>query len=311
MPRFSHLFCSLAICALAALPAAAQKGSPDPESLSLTTKDGVQIKATYYPSTVGEQAVPVVIIHDEKESRAVFEDFALMLQSPTAPTGQKRDARAVLTVDLRGHGESRTAVGRRGGTVELDASKFRQGDYAAMVLQDMEAVRNFLVKENNARRLNLNKLCVVGVGMGASVATLWAARDWSMPPLARVKQGQDVKALVLISPQWNFRGLPLKDAIRQPGVRERVSHFIAFGNEDSRSTKDAKTIYKNLEKFHPEPASDQPEKKSLYYVDNLKTKLNGSELLTKPQFKLQPYIDYFIEQRLVKQDYPWIDRKLN
>ncbi|QDT00519.1 alpha/beta hydrolase [Adhaeretor mobilis] len=287
------------------------QSAAEPENLSFTTKDGVQIKGTYYPSDVGEQAVPVIMLHDANESRAVFADFARLLQSPVLPNGQKRDSRAVVTIDLRGHGDSRTAIGRNGATVELDGSNFRTSDYAAMVLQDMEAVRKFLVEKNNAHDLNLNKLCLIGSGMGANVATIWAARDWSMPPLARVKQGQDVKALVLISPRWSFRGLPLKDAIRQPGLREGASFFVAYGNEDGKFKSDARNIHKNLERYHPEPPRDQiREKKTLYFNDKLDTSLQGSELLTKPQFKLFVDIDVFIERRLVNQDFPWIDRKL-
>ena len=66
-----------------------------------------------------------------------------------------------------------------------------------MAALDMEAVRKFLVDKNDAGELNLNKLCLVGSGMGASVAANWAVQDWSAPPLAVGKQGQDVKALVL------------------------------------------------------------------------------------------------------------------
>jgi len=306
---------SASLLALAVLlltgPSCWAKSANEPENLSLPTKDGVQIKATYYPSDVGEQAVPVVMLHDAKESRAVFDDFARLLQSPTTPTGVKRDSRAVITVDLRGHGDSKTAINRAGVAVELDAANFRTNDYAAMVLQDMEAVRKFLVKKNNAHEFNLNKLCLIGSGMGANVATIWAARDWAIPPLARVKQGQDVKALVLISPRWSFRGLPLKNAIRQPGLRERASFFVAYGNEGGKFKSDARNIHKNLERYHPDPPRDQVrEKKTLYFNDKLNTSLQGSELLTKPQFKLFGEIDVFIERRLVKQDFPWIDRKI-
>src|SRR5262245_29563005 len=49
---------------------------PPPESLSLTTKDGVQVGITYYPSNAGTQAVPVILLHDFNETRAVFDPLA-------------------------------------------------------------------------------------------------------------------------------------------------------------------------------------------------------------------------------------------
>ena len=67
--------------------AAAQAGRPGraapPQEHSLTTKDGVQIRVTYYPSPAGQQAVPVILLHDFNETRAVMEPLAQLLQSPT------------------------------------------------------------------------------------------------------------------------------------------------------------------------------------------------------------------------------------
>ncbi len=63
-----------------------------------------------------------------------------------------------------------------------------------MIDQDLEACKSFLMDKNNAGELNINKLCVVGVEMGAVVAVDWAAWDWHWPRLATGKQGQDVKA---------------------------------------------------------------------------------------------------------------------
>ena len=205
--------------ALSTSAASAQRSSraPAPEEIKLTTKDGVKLAATYYLSSLGKEAVPIVMLHNFKESRTVFNGLAAALQ---APAEGNRDSRAVITVDLRGHGESTIQVSPDGRTRDLDASRLKTYDFQAMVLQDMEAVRRFLVKENDAGQLNLNMLCLLGSGMGANVATYWAAKDWSAPQLATLKQGQDVKALVLASPEWSFRGLPLLRPLRQPGVRQ-------------------------------------------------------------------------------------------
>ena len=79
---------------------------PPPSNVSLTTKDGVQLRITYYPSTEGQDAVPVVMLHDFGETRAVFNPLATALQNARKPEGPgtKLASRAVITVDLRGHG---------------------------------------------------------------------------------------------------------------------------------------------------------------------------------------------------------------
>jgi pimeloyl-ACP methyl ester carboxylesterase len=290
----------------------AQSGDPRaPAEVSLTTKDGVQLKITYYPSREGQDAVPVVMLHDFGETRAVFNPLATALQKPSDPEGpgQRTASRAVITVDLRGHGESKTAVGTNGSTVELNATRFQVTDYQAMVVQDMEAVRSFLVEQNDAGNLNLNKLCVVGSGMGANVALLWAARDWATPPLAVRKQGQDVKALVLLSPRWNYRGLILRDAMKFPPVQQQLSVFLAYGSADRKLARDGENLRKIFERYHPEPPPDQVQQRKDYFVYDPDTMLQGTKLLNSREFDMGPKIAAFIEARLGSSTFPWIQRK--
>ncbi len=183
---------------------AAKRGEklPGPQEISgsqLQTRDGVSLSATFFPGPEGKgkESVPVLLLHNWKSSR---KEFAVL-----APELQKKGC-AVLVPDLRGHGASKTqiVVGRgRPREEKLDAAKFRANDYTNMAKYDMGALRSFLVKRNNAGELNLNKLVIVGSEMGAAVAMVWAAYDWTIPNYehAGIKQGQDVKALVLISPK--------------------------------------------------------------------------------------------------------------
>ena len=285
---------------------AASAQAPAPEEIKLTTRDGVKLSATYYPSRLGKEAVPIVMLHDFKESRTVFNALAAALQEPTEGS---RDSQAVITVDLRGHGESTIQVSRDGRTRDLEASRLKTYDFLAMVDQDMEAVRRFLVEENDAGQLNLNKLCLLGAGMGANVATYWAAKDWSAPRLATLKQGQDVKALILASPEWKFRGLPLLRPLRQPGVRQEISFFIVYGDQDSQAKRDAKTVHKNLVKFHPEPPRDKIKELKDLFMINLPTKLQGTTLLTSRNFGMLPNLDEFIDLRLTQKHFEWVSRK--
>jgi pimeloyl-ACP methyl ester carboxylesterase len=294
----------VASLAIGASSAAAQvKKVPRPKSITLTTKDGVRLGATYYASNMGKDAVPIVMLHDLKETRAVFNSVAEALQNPTGRAGQSH---AVLTVDLRGHGHSKTIVDEYGATQQIDSALLRQVDFENMVLFDMEAVRAFLVDQNDAGALNLNKLCVIGSGMGANIAVIWTARDWAMPVLANRKQGQDIKGLVLLSPRWNYRGLPLNNALQQPGLEHKVSFLVVYGADDPRMKRDAENIVRNLKKVRPEPPPDRVREEQDVFEVGLATKLQGTKLLTAREFDLFPIVDQFIDARLTQQSYPWV-----
>jgi len=285
---------------------------PPPAEISLTTKDGVQLKATYYPSNAGQDAVPVIMLHDFAETRAVLEPLALALQNPRAPASPaapKMESRAVVTVDLRGHGDSKTAFAADGSPIELEATRFEVEDFESMVVYDVEAVRSFLVEQNDAGMLNLNKLCIVGSGMGANVAILWAARDWSAPPLPVRKQGQDVKALALLSPQWNFKGLILRDAMKFPPVQQDISVFLAYGRADRKAAEDVQDVEKVFARYHPEPPADQVQLRKDFFVYDPDTRLQGTKLLNSREFAMGPKFAAFIEARLGGQNFPWLQRK--
>jgi pimeloyl-ACP methyl ester carboxylesterase len=277
-----------------------------PENVMITTKDNVRLGATYFPSTLGRDAVPIVILHGYKEGRTAFNSLARALQTPEDP---RLASHAVLTVDLRGHGSSTTAVDPGGLTYTLDASKLEPLDFEDMVRLDMEAVRKFLVEKNDAQQLNLNKLCLIGTGMGANVALIWAAVDWDAPPLANRKQGQDVKGLILVSPIWRQKGLPLVDSLRHPDVTSTISTMLIYGSEDSNASEDAQNVYKNFERNHPAPPIDKiREEKDLFEIA-VPTTLQGSKLLTEARFDMLPRIHLFLKTRLSDQRYEWVERR--
>ena len=296
------------VCAIACLwatvpPAATAQGlrssrATEPEEVKMNTKDGVRLAATYYPSSM-QRAVPVVMLHDYKESRAVFHALARMLQDPQDPG---LNSHAIVTVDLRGHGESTSTKG--GG--EIEAARLKTPDFRDMVLYDMEAVRKFLVTKNDAGELNLNKLCLVGSGLGANVAICWAAVDWNTPELPRIKQGQDVKGLFLASPSWGAHGLLLKKPLREPGVQRQISMFLVYGEGSQKEKKDVKTIHKNVEKYRAKPKRGEMPGLIVWPLD---TERQGTPLLVDPRFKIVSHLNRFIQARLTDQDYDWLRRR--
>jgi hypothetical protein len=179
-----------------------------------------------------------------------------------------------------------------------------------MVGYDMEAVRTFLVGKNDKGEINLNELSIIGVGLGASIGTIWASHDWAVPPLTVGKQGQDVKALVLISPRWKNKGLLLQQAIRQPGVQREVALIMIYGRNDSKVRADVRRIKKQVEKYHPEPESDNAKPNDLAGL-GVPTSLQGGKLLQEAGLreKVGQRIADFLNLHVAEQDHEWLKRR--
>ena len=277
------------------------------KNLTLETKDGVKLAITYYPSASKEQALPVVILHDQQDSRVAYDAIARKLQQPH---GEDGESFAVITVDLRGHGGSTKQQLRNGTARELDAAKLKQSDFEAMVQYDMKAVRTFLVGKNDQGEINLNELSIIGVGLGASVATIWAAHDWAYPPLAVGKQGQDVKALVLVSPRWKNKGLLIQQAVQQRGVQREIALIMIYGRDNSKVRADIRRIKKQVEKYHPEPESVDDKPRDLVGL-GVPTSLQGDKLLQEVGFrdKIAERISDFLNLHVAQEDHEWLKRR--
>ena len=270
---------------------------PPPEDVDLRSRDGVLLKATFYPGTKGKESVPVILLHMWKGSRSDYNELAPLLQSL---------GHAVLVLDLRAHGDS---IRVEGSTRPLDARSLPPRGFSRMVEDDMETLKGFLMAKNNAGELNIEKLCVVGAEMGAAVALEWARLDWSWPPLATGKQGQDVKALVLLSPPWAFRGLNMRQAMSHRALRSQLSIFIVVGKGKSKSLQDARRLEKIFDRYHPEPPAGKEAQLADFFYNEIETSLQGTKLLGLRDRPLEGAIAKFITLRLVDQSFPWKDRK--
>jgi pimeloyl-ACP methyl ester carboxylesterase len=299
-------------------PAAkADKGAPPKleEDLVLQTHDRLNLALTYYAGASiedlqqgkGKKTIPIVLLHGLKQSRNDYKDLAHALQ---------KAGYAVIVPDLRGHGES---TRRRGASRDetLDAAKMAPNQFGLMVTQDMKAVKDFLWEKNNAGELNIDKLCVVGAEMGASVALNFAMFDAVEQERNQVlrpdyKLGCFVKALVLISPDFRTSGLPIRKAAAYPAVQRDISIMILVGKKDAKALAEAKRIYGIFAKSHPEPTGDDKLDKQTLFLGELGTSLQGTKLLD-PKFKLADVIADFVQRRLVKSDaakeWTWRERK--
>jgi len=145
--------------------------------LTIETKDGVALAATYYDG--GDGAPGLVLFHMLGRNRNDWRDFAFACQEK---------GYHVLTVDLRGHGESTRAKGGR----ELRAENFNKSQFGKMTL-DADAAVKWLAKQKG---VDAGRIGIVGASIGANVALVYAS-----------KNPERVKTVVLLSPGESYRGI--------------------------------------------------------------------------------------------------------
>ena len=297
--------------AAAAAKAADDKDeTPEPVELKgtdLLTGDGVSLAATYYPSNLGKKAVPVVLLHSFKGDRQEFAGLGEYLQ---------KLGYAVLSPDLRGHGGS-TSQNVDGVAAKLDAARMPLNEFKNMYAQDMEAIRTFLLKENDDGKLNLNALVIVGSEMGASVAVHFAGYNnflrARVEPTLRRMPSPDVKGLVLISPPVaNPTTVSIITGLRSypPQLKSDIPMLILVGDGDHKALADAERIYKLIKPSHPDPQNET--EKPTFFYGKLQTKLEGAKLFTVPglQVKINGYIAQFLKTCVDDQNYPWRKRQM-
>jgi pimeloyl-ACP methyl ester carboxylesterase len=277
---------------------------PAPEDVVLTARDGLEVDATYYGSIKGREAVPVVLLHTFKGNRADYAELAASLQS---------QGHAVIVPDLRGHG---TTGKKKAGDRSSENPNPPRDFFLAMITNDMEAVKSFLMTKHNAGELNIERLCLVGAEMGATIAMNWAQYDWSHPVLLTGKQGQDVKGLVLISPEFAFRGISMKQAASDEQVRSKLSVLIVVGKGKPKSVQDADRVYKLFKPFHLAPekleelSREERSDRQDLFIQMVETTLQGTQLVNAKGLKVGDRIAQFIQLRLEKKSIPgWKERK--
>ena len=119
-----------------------------------------------------------MLLHGDKQNRLVYEG-----PHGLAPRLQERGC-TVITVDLRKHGQS-TNLSRVGGSSPASGrseATIQPSDYRAMVDSDLEAVKKFIQKEHQSKKLNMRKTAIVGAGFSVAVAAVFAAADWNKEP---------------------------------------------------------------------------------------------------------------------------------
>ena len=291
-------FAAAAAFALAAAgpaaPAAVAQGRPTSKVESVTTPDGWTLKVQVsLPGGANEETPAVVLIHGAQESRKNWESLAAFL------TGR---GYAVIAPDLRKHGES-----TRGG--QSGDGRITPADRRAMVGLDLEAVKTLLLDLHERKKLNVRKLGVVAADEGAPAALLFTYADWRKMPLPdapdpqfRTPTGQDVRAVVLMSPEDNVPGLNGASVARDlSDDAADIAFLLVVGGADAKDSGTTERLFNRL-------GGRQKDRVSLVPLEGVP--LRGTTLLRDPVGKgvmngIASFLDKFVKERPAE----WRSRK--
>ena len=177
------------------------------QSVTLSTKDGWTLAATYLPPT---KKTTVILLHDLGKRKEEFSSFKKALA---------RAGFGYLAVDLRGHGQSVGRGNYKGFEKEGPNNPFNK------MMQDALAAVSFLKSKGSGEQ----NIIFLGTGLGANVAANTAG---ALPGL---------KAIALISPAVNIR-----DVLPVPALRSYKGGVLLAASADERKGFLEASILRNV-----------------------------------------------------------------
>ncbi|MFO0060686.1 MAG: alpha/beta hydrolase [Planctomyces sp.] len=217
------------------------------QDLVLPTPDGWQIHCTYYESPAGRESACVIMLNStdgvvakDTRNRRFFQPTAVALQ---------KAGFAVITADLRKHGDS-VPMSPTGEPLPV---KIGPADYALMASGDLESIKAFLMEQHRTEKLNIRKLSIVAFGSSCMVAAAFTVEDWAKTPYPdaptldqRTPRGQDVRALVMYSPNASVKGINTAGILKTvKGLA--VPIYVVAGGANKTDKADAEKVFKGIE----------------------------------------------------------------
>lgn len=156
------------------------------ESMRVETADGYVLKGEFWKPRKKGRAPAALLLHDTLRDRSDFADIAALLN--------KRGF-AVLSIDLRGHGQSTTE--------KFDFARLEEEQQArswTLAIRDLEACAGWLRKRSDVHASNLS---LVAHGASSILAARYAERD------------ENVRSLVLLVPTAHDLARDLPRSLRR------------------------------------------------------------------------------------------------
>jgi pimeloyl-ACP methyl ester carboxylesterase len=216
----------------------------------LQTKDEVKLYGTCYPAVGDTPAPAVLLVHGRGQDRREWTPFAETL---------RQAGYAVLSIDLRGHGQSRRKAngGRIPGYRGMDSERWNEA------VEDLRAAYNHLI---TWPEVDEESVALVGSDIGANLALNFAGGETG------------VKALVVLSPGREYEGVKSEDGQAHYGERPM---FLAFSQDDRESAD-------GMEEFLL--LARQPEGDLL--VKELERAGHGTEMLKRKQTLISDIVSW-------------------
>jgi hypothetical protein len=165
------------------------------------------------------------------------------------------------------------------------------------------------MEEHAAERLNIRKLGIVSIGSSSLVSAAFAVADWAKLPYpdaptlaARTPRGQDVRSLVMYSPNTSVKGLNANAILKSVKPLQIAVHVVA--------SKDNKDDARNADKVFRAVDLKEEEFKEFRKVTMVPGEVRSEGFLEGrfAEATNKDIID-FMTKSLKELDAPWVTRK--
>jgi alpha-beta hydrolase superfamily lysophospholipase len=199
--------------------------------VALQTEDGVVLVATYWKPKKGSKSTGVVVFpnprsHTQRECYTFAEEMTT-------------EGLAVVTFDFRGSGQSTQSIAT-GTSKKSDSGMIRSEDVLRnaqtidKLTLDLDAIKQFLLRENNAEKLNIRQYSILAVGDLASVVAMnWIATREFGSKNDYTRDGGDIAALCIVSPAVQYKGYKAPQRLGDPGDKLPIYLISAGGRSPS------------------------------------------------------------------------------
>ena len=174
-------------------PVTAVRADMQVDKVSFKASDGTELEASFFVPKGDDRAPAALLIHRAGGDRTELVNTASYLW---------KSGYAVLTIDLRGHGESIDKPENAYSALEDDDARARAWAFAT---RDVEAAARWL---RGNKRVHTSNLTMVGVAEGSALAVRQAVNDENVRAVALLAPKREMLGFDLVEDLLELEGLP-------------------------------------------------------------------------------------------------------